>query len=322
MQKLHHTIECMRGGCPLFVLSHVMLILTLAQFSANAHGQVGQIFERVPPTNPIFLDGAAVVTGALAQTDEFFGEGLYDEDEEREETFAATGSIAQSAGGGAIANAQVSGEASTLTPIGATTGVPEVEADLVVQLLADNGDSTGTEALAYATDASVHPDYNTTDTGAFARSDFVIGGSDAQYLLHGTLHLAAAGLIVGAADLNEPSPQDSGTTLTASIGGWFVMAEWEGDGVWHVTGELPAGVIIDEMTENLNDYYNFSIPVAEGAGIGFFSDIFLRGGAHAFGIFDEPPSTLDYLFSAQAWAVATPLGQSPILGDCRWRRGG
>ena len=140
-------------------------------------------------------------------------------------------------------------------------------------------------------------------------------GQHAQYLLHGTLHLAAAGLAVGFANLNVTDPNEPGPSLSASIGQWFVAAEWTTSDRWQITGELPGGITIDETTDSVNRYYNFSVPIADETLIPFRSDISLRGGAYALGEFEQPPATLNYLFSAQAWAVATPLGDSPVLGD-------
>lgn len=298
-------------------LSRVLLLIVAGWLAIPvAHGQVGQLFERVPlNNNPATPGGAAITTGALAITDEPIGEGVYDEDNVSGEIYAAAGSVAMSESGSALASAQVSGEASTLTPIGATTGIPEVEADLIVQLLGHYDDNTGFAGSVYAAFNGVEPDHNTADTGVGARSDFIIDGPEAQYLLHGTLHLAAAGLRVGFANLNVTDPNDPGPSLRASIGQWFVEAEWTTGNTWRITGELPGGITIDETTDSVNRYYNFSVPVVDESLIPFDSSISLTGGAYAVGVFEQPPSTLNYLLSAQAWAVATPLGESPVLGD-------
>lgn len=280
---------------------------------ASLHAQLayGQVFERIPlNNNPLTPGGGQVIVGAFADADAGIATGDLEIQGDNGLERAEAGAVASDSSDFGSAIAQVAGVAATPTPLGGSTGIPLADADLITSLIAEGF------ALAAATGQDLpDPDFDTPATLSTAIAEFVIDGAEAQYLLHGTMHLLAAGSIQGFGDLSDP-PGLSPANLSASIGPWFVNAVYQGGGEWAVNGQLPGGVTIDETTSALNDYYNFSVPVANATELQFISNIILPGGVFAGG---GPTiggdGQLNYVFSADSWAYVTALGDSPVLGD-------
>ena len=197
--------------------------------------------------------------------------------------------------GANFASAQSMAEATLLTPIAASTFTPTVDTTISSQLIAQGGAAAGN-----------FPDQF---FGIFATSEgeFDVIETDAslEAWFHGSLYLAAVDLLVNNADLIAG--------LNVNIPG-FASAEPDNSGPepgWNLTAFYPGGSL-NLTVPTLNQYIDFVVPIQAGQGnITFFSD--MRIGAAA-----RPSAGLSSLnagFSASAWGVITPVGESPLEGD-------
>jgi len=280
---------------------------------AFSQQSLGQTFLRTDDEAD-FLPLPVLVSGSLlTSVDVGFDlmnnpEGLTSSFYNRGEVFAAAGGNKLSTDEHGLASAQAGGTAMSIVPRGSTTSAPTVDASFSVQLASNSDDGHFALAALLGQDTL---DLGSNGSGSGALSFFEVQGPDPQYLLHGFLQLIAVGVETGGARFLGPGGGGEvvfGNTVNARIGNWFVSAEYHGEGMWGVSGELP-GVTISETTNGLNNTYNFSVPVNEGSEFDFRAGIDLDDGAFAIN------GTLNFSLSASAWAVATPLGEAPLPGD-------
>ncbi len=230
-----------------------------------------------------------------------------DKDDAMFDDIAATAGVSALASGDfGLASAISAASAKNLTPPNATTFAPTVDSALSILGLADG------QGIAIA-------DMRNMISSATGTFSLTLANPQGQASFRGALYLVAAGSTLEIESIEDSTLIDlemgiSSTITLGGVGTFTVGAGYDhSTQLWTINGNLPGGVIVNEVASGVNHFFDFTVVVPSGITVSFAST---TGSPTSLAYTDADGSAqINYGLSASAWGFATPIGQDLNDGD-------